>query len=35
MNFYKKHLQNLKYTVKRVYFSFNFGWYPIHLDIVC
>ena len=35
-NFCKKYLQNLKYNAKRVYmyFSFDFGWYSIHVDIV-
>ena len=36
-SFQKKSLQNLKYNVKRacMYFSFNFGWYSIQLDIFC
>ena len=36
VNFYKKYLQNLKYNVKKVamYFSFDFGWYSIHLNII-
>ena len=30
-----QYLQNLKYNIKKgVYFSFNFGWYSIQLDIV-
>ena len=33
---YKNYLQNLKYNVNKwVYFSFDFGWYSIHFDIVC
>ena len=33
--FYKKYLQNLKYSVKKgVYFSYSFGWYFIHIDHV-
>ena len=30
--FYKKYLQNL--CKKAMYFSFDFGWYYIHFDIV-
>ena len=30
----KKHLQNLKYNIKRSCFSFDLGWYSIRLDIV-
>ena len=33
-NFYKKYFQHLKYNVTGMYFSFDFGWYSIHLDIV-
>ena len=33
-NFYKKYLQNISKCKKRLYFSFDFGWYSIHLDIV-
>ena len=33
-NFYKKYLQNLKYIEKNgIYFSFDFGWCCVHLDI--
>ena len=31
----KRYLQNLKYKKRYLYFSFNFGLYSIHLDIVC
>ena len=33
-NVYKSYLYNLKYK-KGVYFSVDFAWYSIHLDIVC
>ena len=33
-NFYKMYVQNLKYNIKGTYFSFGFGWYSVHFDIL-